>query len=292
MNALTSTTIGDLYATACGQFTAVGFESPEIEARALLTGLLRCSVTTLIVSKDEMVDDETATEFGRWVARRLNREPAAYIIGLKNFMGFDLQVNSQVLIPRPETELLVEDVLMEIRDRDLQRPRILDVGTGSGCIAIALAAFVTDAQVLALDISQNALDLASRNADQHAVSIEFRKSDLLRDLHPEKVGGFDIIVSNPPYVASADLVTLQPELSFEPRHALDGGLDGLDLVRRLISDSLAFLKPNGLLVMEIGHNQGSRVRDLLADAKFQEICVLKDYDGHDRIVKGRKIGSI
>ncbi len=285
-------TVSDVLQTAIVAFMNAGFEAPETEARALLAGLLNCSRTALLLHRDDLMDADEVETYREWVDRRLKREPVAYIIGHKGFMGFNFEVSPEVLVPRPETELLVEDALMETRDRGLQSAHILDVGTGSGCIAVSLARSLPEANILALDINEKALEIAARNAAKNSVNVRFLKSDLFAELPQIQEGGFDMILGNPPYVASTDLPRLEPELSFEPRLALDGGQDGLDLLRRLVHDSRTFLKPGGLLALEIGHDQGTRVRDLLEANGFENIAILKDYSGHDRIAKGTKRGSV
>jgi release factor glutamine methyltransferase len=239
-----------------------------------------------------MVDEETVGVYHQWVERRLKREPAAYIIGSANFMGFDFELTPDVLIPRPETELLVEDVLMEVRDRDLRAPRISDVGTGSGCIAISLARLLPEAEITGIDIDEKALAVAQKNSLKMGTNVALIQADLLSGLPQIWEGGFDMIVSNPPYIASSEISRLEPEISFEPRLALDAGIDGLLLINRLVKQSVNFLKTGGLLVLEIGHDQGARVQDLLSANGFKNISILKDYSGLDRIAKGTLIGPV
>ncbi|MCG3203735.1 MAG: Release factor glutamine methyltransferase [Elusimicrobia bacterium] len=289
--------IGDALKWAVARLSEARFESPDVEARVLLGAILQCSPTTLLLHADEVLDEELLSEYKLSVARRLKGEPAAYITGRKNFMGFEFEVDSRVLIPRPETELLVEDILMEVRDLTINNPRILDVGTGSGCIAISLACLTSKAtkevpEIYACDISLEALDLAKKNALQHEVSIEFFQSDLLKNVPPDLKGGFDMIAANLPYIHPSILPRLQPEISFEPRLALEGGEGGITLIKRLIQESFEFLKPHGLLELEIGYDQGDEVRGILERNGFEQITILKDYGGHDRIAKGRKSGPI
>lgn len=284
--------VGSLLGNATIAFMRNGFSSPAVEARALMAGILRVPETRVILQTDHTIDHELVMLFQSYVERRLRREPVAYILGKVNFMGADFRVNPSVLVPRPETELLVEDILMEVRDRQLREPRILDIGTGSGCIAISLALALPEAKISAIDLSQQALEIAKDNARKYGVSIEFILNDLLKDFPPENQDGFDMIVSNLPYIATPDLPGLEPELSFEPKMALDGGEDGLAVLKRLVPEAYSFLKPNGLLAMEIGHDQGDRLRDLLSKYWFGSISILKDYGGHDRIAKGNKRGPI
>ncbi len=285
-------TIDALLDRATRKFTTAKFESPAREARFLLGGLLRRSSSDLLLSLDEKLDEESVRAFESFVERRLNREPAAYIVGLKNFMGYDFVLNHHVLVPRPETELLIEDLLMEARDLRLVKPKILDVGTGSGCIAISLALLLPNAEISALDVSSEALQIAAENVRRLDAKVALFQSDLFKDLPPTLQGAFDMIAANPPYIAAPDLPRCEPELSFEPRLALDGGEDGLTAIRRVIGEGRFFLKSGGLLAVEIGHNQGAPVQELLTAGGFDDVCILKDYNGHDRIAKGRKRGSI
>lgn len=285
-------TIASARQWAVTQFAGAGFEMPDVEARALLSGLLKCSSTNLLLRLDEFLDDDFVDQYKTFVNRRLKHEPVAYIVGVKNFMGFDFEVTPQVLIPRPETELLVEDILMEFRDSGIADPVVLDVGTGSGCLAVSLGCFLPKSQIYACDISPQALEIAKKNAIKHDVPIYFFLGDLLKETPPDLKGAFDMIASNPPYIVSSIIPQLQPELFHEPQLALDGGHDGLRVLCRLIEQSYSFLKPNGLLEIEIGHDQGESVRKLFEKAGFEKVTILKDYSGYDRIAKGRKRGSI
>jgi len=232
--------------------------------------------------------------------RRRAREPLAYILGRREFFGLDFCVDRRVLVPRPETELLVEQVLAWSTGKEAPCPgtgsqngavcagpalNLADVGSGSGCIAIALAVHLSQALVYALDSSPAALELAAGNAARHGVAQRVRllHSDMLGSL-PERVDG---IVANPPYVRSEDLPALQPEVrDHEPRLALDGGPDGLAAIRQLLAQAPSFLRAGGLVLMEIGWDQGAQVM-ALARRHFPgvEVTVLPDYAGHDRILR-------
>ena len=290
--ASTAHVVGEVLAAATALLAEAGMESPDIEARALLAPLLNCSRSAVLLHRDDMIDDETVETYRYWVDRRLHREPVAYIVGVRNFMGYDYAVDPHVLIPRPETELLVEDALMEVRDRGLLRPRILDVGTGSGCIAIALALLLPEADIMGVDIDPAVVAMAEKNARKLGANVPILRSDLFTALPLVREGAFDMILANPPYIASPELSRLEPELFFEPRHALDGGPDGLAVLRRIIHQGRNYLKPGGLMALEIGHDQGRRVCDLLEANKFENIQILKDYSGLDRIAKGTKSGSV
>jgi len=231
--------------------------------------------------------------------RRQKGEPLQYLLGSCEFMGLKFKVDSRVLIPRPETELLVEaaiNLLTPTRCRrhlvgvgNGQPIRILDLGTGSGSIAVSLAKFINEYQVIAVDISQDAIDLAHENAKLNGVAdkIQFLKSDLfslLKNSLPNHKG-FDMIISNPPYIPSGMMMLLPADVQKEPTLAIDGGKDGLDFYRRIVNESLVFLKPGGLLLFEIGDGQREAIEQIVLPAQNFIIreCV-KDYRGTDRIM--------
>lgn len=216
--------------------------------------------------------------------KRLNHIPLGYIFGKTNFYGLDFIVNENVLIPRLDTEILVEKVISEINSRN-EKCSVLDIGTGSGAIAVTVAK-ETNANVTAVDISPLALEVARKNAELNQVDVEFVLSDLFENMENRQ---FDFIVSNPPYIESAGIDRLMPEVRFhEPILALDGGRSGVDFYEKIIERSNKFLKPNGKLFFEIGYNQGESVAKLMKN-KFKNICVYKDYSNNDRVVVGEKI---
>lgn len=220
--------------------------------------------------------------FDALLARRLAGEPVAYILGEREFYGFVLEVTPAVLIPRPETELLVDTALA------LRPKRILEIGTGSGAIAIALAHGLPDASIIATDISQAALDVAVRNGARHKTNnVEWMLSDGYAQIPQQP---FDLIVSNPPYVESNDECMETGDLRFEPRLALAGGIDGLDVIRILVTGASDFLAPAGRLMFEHGYNQGARARELLA-SRFENIETLRDLAGLERVSLGHLSGA-
>lgn len=218
------------------------------------------------------------------ISLRLEHVPLAYIFGKTNFFGFDFKVSKDVLIPRLDTEILVEKLIKDIKSQDIQLD-VLDIGTGSGAIAIVLKK-ETNANVTAVDVSEKALEIAKENSKINNANIEFLKSDLFENLKDRK---FDIIVSNPPYIETEVINKLSKEVkNFEPHLALDGGKDGLDFYRKIIDQSSIFLNKNGKIYFEIGYNQAEDVSNLLRN-KFKNIEVLKDYEGNDRVVLGELI---
>ena len=254
------------------------------EAEWLLSHVLGKSCSWLYAHGDEALDTATVRRFDDLLARRLAGEPVAYLIGRRGFWRFDLQVTPATLIPRPETELLVEWALDRMpRDRPL---RVADLGTGSGAIALALAYERPNAQVVATDASADALAVARGNADSLALGhVEFRHGDWFAPLRGEC---FDLIASNPPYIAEIDAHLDQGDLRFEPRAALASGADGLDAIRVIARDAPGHLLAGGWLLIEHGWEQGADVRALLHDAGLIEVETARDLEQRDRISLGRQ----
>jgi release factor glutamine methyltransferase len=220
------------------------------------------------------------------VKRRAAREPLQHIVGSTNFCGYEIAVNRHTLVPRPETEMLAELGWKFLLER--QTPNALDFGTGTGCIAIALAAKCPAAKITALDISADALALAKQNAEQNKVAdrIEFLLGDGFAALKTEMQ--FNLLISNPPYIAAAEITTLEPEVKdFDPRGALDGGADGLDFYRRLATESKPFLKPDGKLMVEFGDGQADDIRKIFEAEKWIVEAVHGDYSQRARILVAR-----
>jgi release factor glutamine methyltransferase len=291
---------------ATQRLTAAGCDMPRLDAEVLLAYALQQDRTWLYTHPQFPLDDNQVNSFETLLRRREQREPVAYIVGVKEFFGLGFEVNPRVLIPRPETELLVETALhisgwrmadgrwrmangespISNFQSKIQNPKskIVDVGTGSGCIAISLAKNLPEATFLAIDASAEALQLARRNAERHGVAdrITFLQGDLLQPL----TSAVDLIVSNPPYVSSPELAAAMPEVSrFEPHLALDGGPDGLDVIRRLLAQAREKLNPGGALLVEIGSAQGQAVEQL-ARLPFPtaNIQIEQDLAGLDRLL--------
>jgi len=260
-----------------------GVEEPEREAVALAAWALDAPVAAMLAHPERMLSDDEETRLRDAITRRAAREPFAYITGRKEFYGLELVVDRRVIVPRPETEHVVEQTLAIARE--FEPPVIADIGTGSGCIALALAANLERAVIYATDSSQDALEVAAANVRRHNLGDRVRllRGDLLDPL-PESV---HIIVSNPPYIASGEFPRLMPEVrDYEPREALDGGADGLAVIRRLIDEAPQRLRDHGALVMEIGADQGPRVL-ALARTRFAEARTEHDLAGLDRVVVAR-----
>ncbi len=269
-------------------------EGAEAEAEFLLTGLLGIKRHELFTEGFRPITPAEATRFASFISRRAAREPAQYITGKASFMGLDLLVTPATLIPRPETEELVEVALKSAAAFTLDGgPVIVDLCTGCGCIAIAMAKFLTDCRVYATDISTEALDVARENILAHGVEgrIELLQGDLYEALKAAGLASkVQLILANPPYVSQKDMAALCPEVAaHEPRGALYGGESGLESVRRIIEGAGEFLAPDGLLIMEVGYDQGAAVPGLALDTGgFKEARMSKDLAGIERVLIAKK----
>lgn len=289
--AKTSWTLSQLLQWTVQRFTEVGLDSPRIDAEHLLAHALQCARVDLYVRFDMVVGSDERTRFRELVRRRLAREPVAYIEGKRGFHALNLElcVDRRVLVPRPETELLVDWLLETLPQAD--GVTVLDVGTGSGAIALSVKRARPDVRVVASDVSADALDVARANAVQCELDVEFVQADLFDGVAtPEH--GWTAIVSNPPYIDTEVLAGLSPDVrEWEPTLALDGGPDGLDVVRRLVAEAPARLSDAGLFGLEIGFDQGPRVVALAQSAGLVEVHSRRDLAGHDRMVLARKAGQ-
>ena len=258
-------------------------ENPHLEAEILLARALDTERIKLYIDFEKEVDKQRLTRFKEYIIRRAKGEPTAYIIRKKQFMSLEFTVNPSVLIPRPETEMLVENAI-EICKKIGGKVSILDIGTGSGAIAVSLAKFIDNAEITAVDISEKALDVARSNAASHGV--ENRITFIKADLFPEEIKQFDIVVSNPPYIKTADINGLQREVrDFEPLSALDGGADGLTYYRAILEKASNYLKENGAIILEISPELAKDVVLLARNAlKSKDIRVIKDLNGMERVV--------
>jgi release factor glutamine methyltransferase len=260
------------------------------EKELLLTSILNCSRSSLY-NGDFSLKPKELKKLSRCLSLRSEGFPLQYILGEVEFFGLILKVDKRVFIPRPETEILVERAIAILQSSGLEVQRILDIGTGSGCIAISLSKFVKNAEVTAIDISNPALEIAKQNASLNNVKVNFLTSDLFSNCELP-TANYELIISNPPYVRSQDIKHLQKELRYEPRIALDGGCGGLDFYRRIIQDAPVFLKKDGLLLMEIGFGQCNKIKNLLQMShNFEIIDIVKDYSGIERVIAARLIKS-
>lgn len=268
-----------------GHFEKQAVDSPRLTAELLLGHVLSLPRVKLYMDLDRPLSKEELGTYRALIQRRLAGEPTQYVIGHKEFYGRRFAVDARVLVPRPETELLVEAALRSV-PKDAPA-RVLDLCTGSACVAVTIAAERPQASVWATDLSPGALAVAKANAEALGVDgrVTFFEGDLLAPVPAE--ARFDVIVSNPPYVKSGEIAGLQREVQQEPRLALDGGADGLDVIRRLVPAALARLKPGGLLALEIGEDQGAALRDILTRAGARDVTIEKDLAQHERLALGR-----
>lgn len=252
----------------------------DVDAAYLLEYVCGIDRTHYLLCMTETVPPQMAARYEEAIALRVTHQPLQYITGEQEFMGLSFQVSPEVLIPRQDTETLVEQTQRVLKDDD----RILDMCTGSGCILISLLHENKTCQGMGVDIAETSIALARENAKKNDVQAEWLVSDLFSDVY----GAFDVIVSNPPYIATAVLQELMPEvIEHEPKRALDGHEDGLYFYRQIIADAPSYLKPGGWILFEIGYDQGESVPALLTEADFTEITVIKDYNGNDRVVRAR-----
>ena len=256
-----------------------------LDARLLLEFICHTDRNYLYAHGDEDVSPFLEEMYLQAIKKRAEHIPLQHITGRQEFMGLDFIVNEHVLIPRQDTETLVEEAMLCCNDGD----SLLDLCTGSGCVLISVARYKNDLRTVGVDISEEAIEVARKNADRLLEGDNYNKPELvISDLYKEIKGRFDIITSNPPYIKTGVIEGLTPEVKdHDPMLALDGGEDGLILIRRIVEGAKDYLKPNGSLLMEIGHDQGEEVRDIYLANGFLDVEVVKDLCGNDRVVKGR-----
>ena len=278
-------TIGAVVQWAAGDFRARGIESPRLDAELLVAHALGTTRIQLIVDAKRTLTEAELGRLRELVRRRRSREPIAYILGTREFWGRPFRVDARVLVPRPDTETLVEAALERTRGVSLSM-RALDLCTGSGCVAISLARDRPTACVFAADLSEDALAVARDNAARlGAYNVAFRRGDLYDAVEGD--ARFDVVTANPPYVPSGEIATLQADVrDFEPRVALDGGEDGLATVKRVIAGAAPRLVPGGALAVEVGAGESAAAASLFAAAGFADVRVHLDYARIERVVSG------
>jgi len=281
-------TIHDILNEATHNFETVEIPSARLDAEVLLSFCMNCDRLDFYKNPDMPISETKLSAFRNLIARRLQWEPVAYITGRKEFWSFTLEVNNSVLIPRPDTEIIVEEALNICRKIDSPEIKILDIGTGSGAIAIALALEITGAKVVATDISEAALNLAQKNAVTLGLKdkIDFRQGNLFESVE----GLFDIIVCNPPYISAKDYEKLPAGVKdYEPREALWAGKSGLEFYEKFTYQAAGFLQKNGWLLLEIGAKQEAGVRGIMeATGFYDSIEMSTDYAGLPRVIKARR----
>lgn len=259
--------------------------TPRLDVETLLQKALGIDRLYILLNLDKDLSEDEEKTFNKFIEERLNNRPIAYIVGNREFMGLDFYVQEGVLIPRPDTEVLVEEVIEIAKDKG--QIEILDIGAGSGAITVSLAKYLENAKLTSVDISEIALEIAKKNAISNNVEdrINFVKSDLFSSLNKNQK--FDIIVSNPPYIKREVIDTLDKQVKdFEPYNALEGGIDGLDFYRAITTQAKDYLKEGGVLAYEVGHDQSEDVSKLMEMDGYTNIYTRKDLQQIDRVVIG------
>lgn len=280
----------DVISLASGYLMRQGVPDPQIAAELLAARLMRCGRGFLASHMEKVATESHLEAMRRGMLRLAKGEPVQYVLGEWDFRTLTLNCDRRALIPRPETEELVERVLVHLKANygaNGETPFVVDVGTGSGCIILSLAKEFRRGVFLGTDISAEAISLARENAERCGLgdSVKLAVSDGLDEFDPESV---DVIVSNPPYITTADCENLDPRVrDYEPRSALDGGVSGLDFYERFIGDAMNVLKPGGALFFETGEGQGDALREMFDAYGFTDVRIEKDYAGHDRYASGR-----
>ena len=265
-----------------------GIESPRANAELLLADILNCKRLNLYLSFDKPLSDAETVKYREYIQRRGKFEPAQYITGKTDFYGMDFIIKPNILIPRPETEFLIEAITGQYaKDTSF---KILDIGCGSGIISVALAKHYSNAEITSIDINEDALDCAAKNSEKHGVNsrISFMKIDILSDADIILLNKYDLIVSNPPYVSVEEYNTLQNEIiEFEPKNAITDFKDGYTFYKRIISIAKDKLQENGCLCFEMCKGQSENIKKLLDESNFTDITIVKDLQGIDRIISGK-----
>ena len=271
----------EAYELGISRLADAGIEEAKSDTLLLLDGICHVTRNDILLHGEEVLEDGLTQAYLEALTKRCERIPVQYITGVQNFMGLDFMVNENVLIPRFDTEILVEEVMKNLHDGF----SILDMCTGSGCILLSLLHYSNECKGVGVDVSEAALTVAKSNCDKLGLNATFIQSDLFANVS----GKYDIIVSNPPYIKSDVIPTLMEEVKgHEPMLALDGMEDGLFFYRKIVDESPEYLNGGGMLFFEIGYDQGEDVSLLMTDAGFKDVKVIKDYAGLDRVVFGKR----
>lgn len=262
-----------------------GIKAAAFEVEIILEYLLQVERIDIYVHGEKLIDEKVVGKFNKIIERRATRFPLQYILGEMYFYGRQFIVNRDVMIPTPETERLCELAVNYIKNEKIENPKILDIGTGSGVIAVTVLSELHDAWITATDISQAALTMARKNAAMHGIEsrIDFRKSDLFEEFISDDK--YDLILSNPPYISDGEYEKLPPEVLYDPKIALASGSDGLDFIRRLLKEAPYYLNNNGRLMFEIGYDQADKITSLTEkDNRYRSINLIKDLNDINRVV--------
>jgi release factor glutamine methyltransferase len=284
-------TYRELYEYGINKLSEAGIDEAALDARLLLEHICHTDRNELLVHGDSIRSDLEKQFYEIVIEKRALRIPLQHITGVQEFMGLEFKVNEHTLIPRQDTEILVEEAMRHVSDG----MRILDMCTGSGCILLSLLKYSNECEGVGIDISKEALIVARENASRLGLDADFLCGDLFEPLEnyvskKTKDRLFDVIVSNPPYIETAVIPTLMPEVrEHEPMMALDGMEDGLYFYRKIVDKSIGYIRKGGNLFFEIGYNQGEAVSKLMSDAGYSQVRVIKDYAGLDRVVMGTRV---
>lgn len=278
-------TIQDNLRKAVQQLKENKIEEPMLKARLLLCYILKVEKEYLVIHSEEEIRKQEEEEYKKAIQKLVKGYPLQYITHYQEFMKLDFYVDENVLIPRADTEITVEEVIMYCRKQEKKGLRVLDLCTGSGAIAISVKKYVPNCELVAVDISKDALEVAKKNAKQHEVDITW----VLSNLFEEVKGKFDVIVSNPPYIKKEVIKTLDKQVQCEPILALDGGEDGLDFYKKIIEQAPDYLKENGKIFLEIGYEQKQEVLGIIEKTKqYKMVECKKDLAGNDRMIMAKK----
>ena len=266
------------------ELNKANIEESNLKAKLIIANVINKNKEYLITHDQEKIEDKKIEKIKDNIEKLITGVPIQYIINKQEFMEISFFVDENVLIPQPDTEILVEEAIQVLKN--ITEPKILDLCTGSGAIAIALKKYIQESKVVASDISPKALKIASKNAKDNCLNINFLQSDLFADIKDK----FNIIVSNPPYIKTKEIATLSKEVQNEPHIALDGGQDGLDFYRSIINKAYNYLENEGYLCLEIGYDQKEEVIDIINKSKkYKEIIIKKDLSGNDRVIICKKL---
>ena len=267
-------------------FEKNNIDNPRLDAEVLLAELLDMERIKLYVNFDYPLKDEEIAKYRAMIKKRAQHIPVAYITGHKEFMSLDFYVNEDVLLPRPETEIIVEYLIDHFEEKNMDRINIVEVGTGSGAIMVSMGHYLENSRILGVEIDQDALEVTKKNVEKFSLSdrLKVTKGDLLKPLINRGISNVDLLVSNPPYISGEEMHTLPPEVQKEPHKALYGGRKGLEIYKKLIPQSLDVLKTNGMIALEIGYKQAEDVKKILFHNNFRDIEVRQDYADKDRFI--------
>lgn len=267
-------------------FQKNGIESARLDAEVLLAELLDMERIKLYVNFDYPLTDQEISQYREMIKKRARHIPVAYIIGHKEFMSLNFYVNKKVLLPRPETEILVEYLIDYFQEKDMETVNIVEIGTGSGAIMVSLGYYLDSARILGIEIDEGALEVTRKNIQKFSLTdrLKVTKGDLLKPLIKRGISNVDLVVSNPPYISEEEMDKLPPEVKKEPEKALYGGREGLDIYKDLIPQARGVLKNSGMLALEIGYQQAEAVKNILEENNFKDIDVRKDYADKDRFI--------